>query len=37
MKVSELCKMIEESIHAEKYPLEDQEQKNFSKVSKDYK
>jgi len=25
MKVSELCRMIEESIHAEKYPLEDQE------------
>ena len=31
MKVSELCKMIEESIHAEKYPLEDQ-QKNLAKL-----
>jgi hypothetical protein len=26
--------MIEESIHAEKYPLEDQEQKNFAKLVK---
>ena len=34
MKVSELCTMIEESIHAEKYPLEDQEQKNFAKLVK---
>lgn len=34
MKVSELCKMIEESIHTEKYPLEDQEQKNFAKLVK---
>ena len=34
MKVSELCKMIEESIHTEKYPLEDQEQKNFAKSVK---
>ena len=34
MKVSELCRMIEESIHAEKYPLEDQEQKNFAKLVK---
>lgn len=33
MKVSELCRMIEESIHAEKYPLEDQ-QKNFAKLVK---
>ena len=33
MKVSELCRMIEESIHAEKYPL-DQEQKNFAKLVK---
>ena len=34
MKVSELCRMIEESIHAEKYPLENQEQKNFAKLVK---
>ncbi|MDP9304864.1 MAG: hypothetical protein M3O68_00785 [Thermoproteota archaeon] len=34
MKVSELCAMIEESIHAGKYPLEDQEQKNFAKLVK---
>jgi len=34
MKVSDLCKMIEESIHSEKYPLEDQEQKNFAKLVK---
>ena len=34
MKVSELCKMIEESIHAEKYPLQDREQKNFAKLVK---
>ena len=33
MKVSELCTMIEESIHAKKYPLEDQ-QKNFAKLVK---
>ena len=33
MKVSELCTMIEESIHAEKYPLEDQ-QKHFAKLVK---
>ncbi|HEY9490869.1 MAG TPA: hypothetical protein VIP56_02700 [Nitrososphaeraceae archaeon] len=26
--------MIEESIHAEKYPLENQEQKNFAKLVK---
>jgi hypothetical protein len=26
--------MIEESIHAEKYPLEDQEQKSFAKLVK---
>ena len=34
MKFSELYRMIEESIHAEKYPLEDQEQKNFAKLVK---
>ena len=33
MKVSELCTMIEESIYAGKYPLEDQ-QKNFAKLVK---
>ena len=33
MKVSELCTMIAESIHAEKYPLEDK-QKNFAKLVK---
>ena len=33
MKVSELCAMIEESIHAGKYPLEDQ-QKHFAKLVK---
>jgi hypothetical protein len=34
MKVSELCRMIEESIHTEKYPLGDQEQKKFAKLVK---
>ena len=34
MKVSELCRMIEVSIDAEKYPLENQEQKNFAKLVK---
>lgn len=34
MKVSELCRMIEVSIHAEKYPLADQEQKNCAKIVK---
>ncbi len=34
MKVSELCRMIEESFHAGKYPLEDQEQKTFAKLVK---
>lgn len=33
MKISELCRMIEESIQAGKYPLEDQ-QKNFSESVK---
>lgn len=27
MKVSELCKMIEDSIHSGKYPLDDQQQR----------
>jgi hypothetical protein len=30
MKISELCKMIENSIRNGKYPLEDQQQKRFS-------
>jgi hypothetical protein len=34
MKISELCAMIEESIHAEKYPLENQQQKNFARSVK---
>jgi hypothetical protein len=29
MKISELCKMIEDSIHSGKYPLQDQQQKHF--------
>lgn len=31
MKISELCSMIEESIHTGKYPLESQQQKNLAK------
>lgn len=34
MKISELCSMIEESIHAGKYPLENQQQKNLAKSVK---
>lgn len=34
MKISELCSMIEESIHAGKYPLESQQQKNLAKSVK---
>ncbi len=34
MKISELCNMIQESIHAGKYPLENQYQKNFAKSVK---
>jgi hypothetical protein len=30
MKISELCKMIEDSIHNGKYPLEDQQQKHLA-------
>jgi hypothetical protein len=30
MKISELCKMIEDSIHNGKYPLEDQQQKSLA-------
>jgi hypothetical protein len=33
MKISELCSMIEESIHTGKYPLENQ-QKNIAKLVK---
>jgi hypothetical protein len=33
MKISELCNMIEESIHTGKYPLENQ-QKNIAKLVK---
>jgi hypothetical protein len=29
MKISELCKMIEDSIHSGKYPLQDQKQEHF--------
>ena len=31
MKISELCKMIEDSIHNGKYPLQDEQEKHFSK------
>ena len=34
MKISELCSMIEESIHAGKYPLENQQQKNLARSVK---
>lgn len=34
MKISELCSMIEESIHTGKYPLENEQQKNFAKLVK---
>jgi hypothetical protein len=34
MKISELCKMIEDSIHSGKYPLEDQQHKDFAKLVK---
>ena len=34
MKISELCSMIEESIHAGKYPLESQQQENLAKSVK---
>jgi hypothetical protein len=29
MKISELCKMIEDSIHSGKYPLQDKQQKHL--------
>lgn len=34
MKISELCSMIEGSIHAGRYPLESQQQKNLAKSVK---
>ena len=34
MKISELCKMIEDSIRSGKYPLEDQQQKQFTNLVK---
>ena len=32
MKISELCKLIEDSIHSGKYPVEDQQQKHFTNL-----
>ena len=37
MKISELCKMIEDSIHSGKYPLQDKQQKHCDKFSRSYK
>lgn len=34
VKISDLCSMIEESIHSGKYPLENEQQKNFAKLVK---
>ena len=34
MKISELCSMIEGSIHSGKYPLENEQQKNYAKLVK---
>ena len=34
MKISELCSMIEESIHTGKYPLENEQQRNLAKSVK---
>jgi hypothetical protein len=34
MKISELCKMVEDSIHSGKYPLESEHQKNIAKSVK---
>ena len=34
MKISELCSMIEESIHTGKYPFKSQQQKNLAKSVK---
>ena len=30
MKISDLCKMIEDTIHSERYPFEDKQQKHFA-------
>ncbi len=30
MKISDLCKMIEDTIHSGRYPLEDKQQKHFA-------
>jgi hypothetical protein len=32
MNISELCKMVEDSIHSGKYPFEDQQQKHFAEI-----
>jgi hypothetical protein len=32
MKISELCKMIEDSIHSGKYPLQDKQQKHLTNL-----
>jgi hypothetical protein len=32
MKISELCKMIEDSIHSGKYPLQDKQQKHWTNL-----
>ena|ERR671938_538378 len=32
MNISELCKMVEDSIRSGKYPFEDQQQKHFAKL-----
>jgi hypothetical protein len=34
MKISELCKMIEDSIHSGKYPLQDKQQKDLTDLVK---
>jgi len=34
MKISELCKMVEDSIRTGKYPFEDQQQKHFAELVK---
>jgi hypothetical protein len=34
VKISDLCSMIEESIHSGKYPLDNERQKNFAKLVK---
>jgi hypothetical protein len=34
MKISELCNMIQESIHAGRYPFENDNQKKYAKIVK---